>query len=286
MKSSAAQRIGAVLNLAAYYEAKTRTILQRYGPGPRVHYHTGLVDQPEPVDAPHEELRLRLIASQEHMLWYAAKVWDACATVRGEVLDVGCGLGGGAIFWAQEFGARVTAVTTAPSHIKLIEQFAEQAGVKSQVRPLLCDALMVPGKNRFDAAVAIDSSSSFPREPWFRRLAVILRPGGHVFVFDCFLYRCEYQEPFNRHWRAQIGTLDEYISAALKTHFVVKSIEDVSARAVNFWTINLAMIRAEAQEGRLSEAAELGESMRIHALVRQGLIEGGLRQLLLTFAKA
>src|ERR1700730_352108 len=101
----------------AFYERKTQDILKRYGPGPRVHYHTGLVDQPPSIGASSEELHRELVAAQERTLEYAAEVWDAASSLSGDVLDVGCGLGGGTIFWTQKFGANVTAVTNAPSHI-------------------------------------------------------------------------------------------------------------------------------------------------------------------------
>jgi len=74
-----------------------------------------------------------------------------------------CGLGGGALFWAQEFGAHVTAVTCVPSHLEWVARFAAQARVASQVHPLLCDALEIPGENCFDAAVAVDSCCHIPR---------------------------------------------------------------------------------------------------------------------------
>ncbi len=195
----------AAQHLVAYYERKTREILRRYGPGPRVHYHTGLVDEPPRPGASAEFLRRQLRDAQERTLRYVAGAWRARSTLCGDILDVGCGLGGGAIFWAQEFGANVTAVTIAPSHIKLVAEFAAQAGVESRVRPLLSDALVVPGEGCYDAAVAIDSSSSFPRGPWFNRLATLLRPRGHVFIFDCFLEDPKYEEPplacSNRHNR-------------------------------------------------------------------------------------
>src|SRR5262249_2697827 len=154
-------------DLVAYYEGKTQAILQRYGPGPRVHYHTGFVDEPQPLDAQAHVLRQRLVAAQERMLRHTATVWRAQSTLHGDVLDVGCGLGGGSIFWAQEFGARVTAVTIAPSHVDWVMRFAARAGVASRVRPLVCDAREVPGDHCFDAAVAVDASSSFPRAGWF-----------------------------------------------------------------------------------------------------------------------
>jgi methyltransferase family protein len=154
----------------AFYERKTQEILKRYGPGPRVHYHTGLVDQPPSIGASSEELRRDLVGAQERTLEYAAEVWEAASSLCGDVLDVGCGLGGGAIFWAQKFGANVTAVTIAPSHIRLVEGFAAQARVASRVQAVCCDVLTMEGEGCFDAAVAIDSSDSIPRRPWFRRL--------------------------------------------------------------------------------------------------------------------
>jgi cyclopropane fatty-acyl-phospholipid synthase-like methyltransferase len=204
------------------------------------------------------------------------------------VLDVGCGLGGGALFWAQEFGATVTALTIAPSHLELVAQFAQQAGVERRVRPLLCDALVVPGENRFDAAVAIDSSSSFLRGPWFARLAKLLRPGGRVFIFDCFLGRPEYEEPFNRHWCAQIGTLEEYVASARAAGLKVEAIEDVSRQARHFWSTTLALMGEEVRDEALSpsQREKLRESLGVHALVRQGLLEGGLCHAFVSLVKA
>jgi cyclopropane fatty-acyl-phospholipid synthase-like methyltransferase len=274
--------------IVAYYESKTPGILRRYGPGPRVHYHTGLVDDPAPADSSAVELRQRLVAGQERMLAHAAAIWAASSTLHGDVLDVGCGLGGGAIFWAQEFGARVTAVTCVPSHVEWVARFAAQAGVKSRVQPLLCDALEVPGKNRFDAAVAVDSSGYLDRAAWFRRVASLLRPGGHVFVIDCFLGRSEYREPFDRYWHTRIGTIAEYLAAARDAGLSMESVEDISGRTEHFWTTTLAAIHAEAREGQAmgeAEAVRYHASIGAHTLVRQGLADRGLRYALLSFCK-
>ena len=217
--------------------------------------------------------------------------FDALLTLvtdpAASLLDVGCGLGGGAIFWAQEFGARVTGVTIAPSHIDLVREFAKQAGVESRVQVQLCDALAMPGDACFDSAVAIDSAISFPRSPWFRHLERLLRPEGRVFIFDCFLGRSEYEEPFNRHWCSQIGTIEEYAAAARGAGFTLMTVEDVSLRAVHFWTRTLAVMSMEAGGGNAnaSEAARLEQSLRLHALVRRGLLDGGLRHAFLSFAR-
>jgi cyclopropane fatty-acyl-phospholipid synthase-like methyltransferase len=275
-----------VQEVADFYDHKTRTVLRRYGPGPRVHYRTGFVDELDQA-ATIAALRGQLVASQERVLYHAGEFWKLRHLPFRDVLDAGCGLGGGAIFWAQEFGAHVTAVTIAPSHVELVAKFAAQAGVQSLVRPMLCDALTVPGETCFDAAVALDSSDTFPRAPWFRRLAGLLRPHGRVFIYDCFLERPDYAGPIDRHWCSQIGTLQEYLTAAQEAGFRPDLFEDVSHRTRDFWTLTMALAEAEAREKVLTpfELARHGESLQVHGLMRKGLAEGSLRYALLSFVK-
>jgi len=277
-----------VPEIVAYYEPKTQDLLRRYGPGPRLHYHTGIVDEPGPSDISEPALRKGIVAAQERMLHHAAGTWQAQSTLCGEVLDVGCGLGGGALFWAQEFGGQVTAVTCVPSHVEWVARFATQAGVGARVRPLLCDALEIPGENCFDAAVAVDSCCHIPRKALFHRLARLLRPGGRIFVTDCFLGRPEYEELFNRHWHVRIGTMEEYRSAAREAGLREESVEDISQRVEYFWAMTLALIQAEAEGKKLTnaEAAKFTEALQAHALVRQGLADGGYRYALMSFHKA
>jgi tocopherol O-methyltransferase len=276
-----------VPEIVAYYEPKTQDLLRRYGPGPRLHYHTGIVDEPGSLDISVPALRKAIVAAQERMLHHAAEIWQARSTLCAEVLDVGCGLGGGALFWAQEFGAHVTAVTCVPSHLEWVARFATEAGVASRVRPLLCDALEIPGENCFDAAVAVDSCCHIPRKALFHRLAKLLRPGGRVFVTDCFLVRAEYEELFNRHWHVRIGTIEEYCTAAQEAGLREESVEEISHRVEYFWAMTLALIQAEAQGKKLTspEAAKFTEALQAHALVRQGLAEAGYRYALMSFSK-
>ncbi|MFP2927012.1 SAM-dependent methyltransferase [Pyxidicoccus sp. 3LG] len=113
--------------VAGYYDEKTEHILRRYGPGPRVHYHAGLVDAVPPPGAPEDVLRENIHAAQEVLLAELARAAHPFPE-GGEVLDVGCGLGGGALYWAANHGARVTAVTNVPVHAELVAGFAEAGG--------------------------------------------------------------------------------------------------------------------------------------------------------------
>lgn len=275
-------------DVVSYFDRKTQSILKRYGPGPRVHYHTGIVDDPPPPNASMPILRERLVAGQEQMLWHAAEVWDASSQLTGQILDVGCGLGGGAIFWAQEFGAQVTAVTCVPSHADWVSRFAAQAGVGPQVELLVCDAAEVPGENRFDAAVAVDSSGYLPRKEWFARLASLLRPRAPIFIIDCFLERPKYADLFNSHWHTRIGTIEEYLGAARDSGLKAGSVVDISGRTEHFWTTTLALIDAESKSDHSGATTPNGRSasFKAHSLVRDGLGDGGLRYALLSFSKA
>jgi SAM-dependent methyltransferase len=273
-----------------YYGGKTPAILRRYGPGPRVHYHAGLVDELKNLQAPADVLRQRLVVSQERLLVHAAEVWKAASNLSGEVLDVGCGLGGGSLFWAQEFGARVTAVTCVPAHAKMVQQFADSVGVGSRVRPLVGDVLELQFRSCFDAAVAVDSSCHLPRREWFRRLFTFLRPGGRVFISDCFLGRreCqEYEDTFNSYWHTQIGTIAEYHAAAHEAGLQPDGVEDLSSRVEHFFSITRALIQIEAQEAgsNAAEVARCAASLREHTIMRQGLQDQGYIYAQLSFLK-
>lgn len=276
--------------VAGYYDEKTEHILRRYGPGPRVHYHSGLVDAVPPPGAPESALRTQVHTAQESLLAELARAVGRFPD-GGDVLDVGCGLGGGALYWAAEHHARVTAVSNVPSHVELVRGFAEAAGLGARVRPLLADALAVPGRACFDAVVAVESACYLPRADWFRRVRALLKPRGVVAIADCFLGRPELAGPFDRYWRTRIGTLDEYLSAAHSAGLELEVRDDVSSRVVGFWSLTLELmaheraatsslhpLRALAQAGR-------GESSREHLRLQQALMDGGLEYGLLVLRR-
>ena len=276
-----------IKEIETYYEPKTQELLKRYGPGPRVHYHAGIVDKQEPIEVSAQSLKEKIHTSQECILDHIADVCNASSALCGDVIDVGCGLGGGAIFWAQEFGANVTAVTCVPSHIEWISHFATQAGVASKVQPLLCDAVEVPGENCFDSAIALDSSCHMPRKALFARLASLLRPGGRVFITDCFFKDSKYEELFNHHWHAPIGTYEEYRTAAQEAGFQEDMVNDLSKNTERFWALTSMLVKTEAtqEDPSPSTAAKSNESFRVHTLVREGLLNGDLGYALLSFSK-
>ena len=241
--------------VSRWYASKTRDVLAKYGPGPRVHYHTGWVEGLPSSDSPSDELRKVLVAGQERLLAEASRTWQADQRLCGEVLDVGCGLGGGALYWAENFGARVTAVTNVPLHATIVERFASAAGQQRRVRTLVADACNLPENGPFDAVVAVESSCYLGRREWFAHLATLVRPGGHVFIMDAFADEPSFRVQFDTNWNTRIGSLDEYARAADAAGFRVLSIVDCTAETANFWRVSMAHARAKMGADTLNSAA-------------------------------
>ncbi|MCE9668607.1 methyltransferase domain-containing protein [Myxococcus stipitatus] len=271
-------------DVVAYYEEKTERILRRYGPGPRVHFHVGLVDGLPPPGASEPLLREHIHAAQEALLAELARAAGRFPD-GGDVLDVGCGLGGGSLYWASEHRAHVTAVTNVASHVELVRTFAEIEGVGARVKVLRCDALAVPGRACFDAVVALESSSYLPRAEWFRRVRALLRPGGVALVADCFVRRPELAAPFDRYWRTRVGTLHEYLSTAQAAGLELESRDDLSSRVVGFWSLTLELMSHERTGGMGPPGHVRGESSREHLRLQQALMDGGLEYGLLVLRR-
>jgi tocopherol O-methyltransferase len=271
--------------LVAWYEEKTSFLLEKYGPGPRVHYHTGLVPPEEPAATDLAGMSRQLVASQERMLDHAASLWDARTHLSGEVADIGCGLGGSAIYFAERWGARVTGLTPVPGHLPLIARFAAEAGVSDRIAVEQGDAHTMPGEARFDAAYAFGAANYFDRARWFRRLRTLLRPGGRVFIEDTLWTRPELAAPFNAYWLSNMGNPDEYVASARAAGFALVRLDDVTRDAAGFWRVSLAYSKA-LLERDLSPAEQASRRRSVAWTSRfyEGHLDGGYRNLLFHFA--
>ncbi|MFD5543635.1 SAM-dependent methyltransferase, partial [Streptomyces sp. NPDC127079] len=223
-----------------YYDDKTARLVRKYGPGPRIHYHVGHYPSSRtPLDvhdATPDAIRRSIRLHQEGLLRYAAKIWGAEHRLSGRILDVGCGLGGGSLFWAQEYGADVTAVTNAPEHAPLVEGFARECGVEGRVRALVCDAMHLPADDGpYDAAVAIESSGYFDRARWFERLARALRPGGSVCIEEVFITRPHGADVWAEYFYTKPATVRDYAESSHAAGFDFLYVVDATSETAPFW---------------------------------------------------
>ena len=106
--------------------------------------------------------------------------------ITGSVLDIGCGTGGHALFFAGE-GHEVWGVDSAPLAIQKAKEKAAARGL--QVHFLVLDALDLSGLHRkFDTATdsgLFHTLSDEDRPLFVDNLAAVLSPGGKYFML-CF----------------------------------------------------------------------------------------------------
>ncbi|MEU5808723.1 MULTISPECIES: SAM-dependent methyltransferase [unclassified Streptomyces] len=239
-----------------YYTRKTADILHKYGPGPRVHFHMGLFG---PGATPNTTvtqrvIKRRIVESQEAIVEHAARAWGAYANPPGRLLDIGCGVGGGSLYWAQEHGAHVTGLTVAADHIPVIQDFARQAGVADRVTPLLADVHEYTGGGDFDGAYANESSGYMDRGRLFQVVASCLKPGGWFGIQEHFICRPEWTEFIDGYYKTRLGTLTEYLRAAETAGFELEQDEDVTDRVAEFWVQSMAWNTAELDRVELQGA--------------------------------
>ncbi len=271
-----------------YYRDKTAAIIDRYGPGPRVHYHLGLFDGLRLDRGGNaEQLRTGIVTAQERLLERAEAVWDADTVFAGNLLDVGCGLGGGAIYWAQRFPVRVTAVTNVAEHARVVRDLAAAAGVADRVHPVVADAAQLRLASHYGAAVAVESSCYMPPLLLFKRVAAMLVPDGVFGVEDVFLARPAWRLPFDAYWKSTIGTVPHYQQAAAQAGLALEQDLDVTADTSEFWRFSIAWARAKMAEPDTSMAdkTRLAYSISWHRFFLQGWREGAYRVRVLRFRK-
>jgi tocopherol O-methyltransferase len=275
-------------SVRGYYRGKTAAIIDRYGPGPRVHYHLGLFGRSRPAPGESaEQIRAEIVAGQERLLERAAAAWGADTVFAGNLLDVGCGLGGGAIYWAQHFPVQVTAVTNVAEHAEVARDLAGAAGVADRVHPLIADATRLPLTGHYAAAVALESSCYMPRPQLFQRMAALLVPGGVFGIEDAFVAEPAWQATFDGYWKTMIGTVPQYQQAAAQAGLVLEQDLDVTAETSEFWRFSIAWARAKLADPATTAAdrTRLADSIGWHSLFLRGWCEGAYQMHILRFRK-
>lgn len=257
--------------VARYYDEKVERTLERYGPGPRVHYHSGLF-------APGEEnvpaTREAMVAAQERLL-ERLQPW---VPAGARLLDVGCGLGGGSLFWAQAHGATVHALTLSPRQAEVGARFSQQVGAADRVTFEVRDVMTLPESTPWDAAVAIESACYLPRAAWARLMFDRLRPNGRLVVADCFVEDAALRPAFDAYWKTASGSLAEYRRMGSLAGLQEIAVLEWSADAARYWELSLAKVRDEHAQAKDAEArARLERSVEEHGRLARAMRDGRFR---------
>jgi ubiquinone/menaquinone biosynthesis C-methylase UbiE len=183
------------------------------------------------------------------------------------VLDVGCGIGGPARYFAEELGCKVSGIDLTEGFVKVAESLTSLVGLESTAEFRLGNALALPYEaGVFDRAYTIHVLMNVADKAGvFREVRRVLKPGGWFVMFDILRGKegaLQYPVP----WAASeetsfVGTLEEYRSALEAAGFKVEEVRDRREFSVEFTE------RAMARLAQSGPAAPDKPTLGLHLLM-------------------
>jgi tocopherol O-methyltransferase len=100
------------------------------------------------------------------------------------VLDLGCGIGGSALYFAEKYGSRVEGITLSPVQARRAGERAAARGLAGRASFAVADGQRLPFADAsFDLVWALESAEHIPdRKRLVSECARVLRPGGALVV--------------------------------------------------------------------------------------------------------
>lgn len=132
---------------------------------------------------------------------YVAKALDI---KKGDkVLDAGCGVGGTAIWIAENYGADIIGITITGKHILLAKKYAEERGVLDLTKFELkdfCDTGL-PSES-FDKIYSIESAChAVDKKVFLKEMFRLLKKGGKLVVCDGFITKDNLSKSDDKYYR-------------------------------------------------------------------------------------
>jgi len=161
------------------------------------------------------------------------------------VLDIGCGLGGSALWLAGQYDCDVTGMTISPVQARMAAGKAKARGFAGRVRFQVQDANeWQPEPSSADAIWIMESSEHFRDKPrFFGRCAAALKPGG-VLAVCAWLRRDGPQHEDEQDLvntiaeamlSASLGSLSDYRSWMSDAGLTVTAAEDITRHVEPTW---------------------------------------------------
>ncbi len=169
------------------------------------------------------------------------------------ILDIGCGLGGSAIFLSKTLGARVIGITISPVQVEMGNDLARQCGADVHVMLMDAESLEIDGK--FDVVWSVEALSHLSdKTQCFQSIPNLLSHGGKLVIADWFkssatttVQEREVLEPIER--AMLVPKLEKpcvYVEYISRAGLNVTSFEDLSANVSKTWDLAIELVRKPA----------------------------------------
>lgn len=166
------------------------------------------------------------------------------------ILDVGCGIGGSAIYLNKKLNADVTGITISPTQVAIAKELAKEN--EAEVDFLLMDAENMRFKKAFDIVWSIEAISHLShKEKFFKKCREILKPEGKLIFTDWFRAsnlkasdQRRYIEPIEEAMvLARIESRNDYLRHLARAGFRTALFEEMSDNVSRTWGISIELIK-------------------------------------------
>lgn len=176
----------------------------------------------------------------------------AQVTGGDRVLDVGCGLGGSALWLAQEYGCRVEGISISPKQISSATQEAARRGLNDRANFAVKDAnTLEAGEPVYDVIWTIECSEHlFDKARFISTAARHLRPGGRLAICAWLAgenldaeRRQLVQEVCHGMLCPSLGTMSDYVGWMRQNGLQIRCADDVTDQVARTWNLCLPVLK-------------------------------------------
>ncbi len=157
--------------IGRFYDSSSPMWEQQWGE----HMHHGFYGMDGAAQVDHRQAQVDLI--EEVLSW-------ADVTGASNILDVGCGIGGSALYLADKFNCTATGITLSKRQCARANERAAEHGLEKRAHFQVADALDQPfPDNHFDLVWSCESGEHMPdKERFLAECTRVLAPGGKLVI--------------------------------------------------------------------------------------------------------